>query len=124
MRKSVRNLLVVAAMLACCSVLSGCLSHWFVDSSTRLQVENRTEYTIYGIDIVSEDGTEFRPWLLDTIPPGTRSRVYEEDWVGTFRVRVNWTHEDTSFVELDFEGGSQYLVISIDDDGQALFEFK
>lgn len=75
--------LAVAAM-----GLSGCLSHWAIDSTTRLQIENKTNVTFYGLDIVSEDGTSVVPWVSDTLEPGERSRVYEEDWVGTFRVRL------------------------------------
>jgi len=88
MKKSVRSLLVLAMMFACCTVLSGCLSHWFTDSTTRLQIENKTNVTFYGLDIVSEDGTSIVPWISDTLEPGERSRVYEQDWVGTFKARL------------------------------------
>lgn len=88
MKKAIRSFLVLAAVLVCCSVLSGCLSHWFTDSTTRLQIENKTNVTFYGLDIVSEDGTSAVPWISDTLEPGERSRVYEEDWVGTFKARL------------------------------------
>lgn len=88
MKKALRSFLVLATVLVCCSVLSGCLSHWFVDSTTRLQIENKTNVTFYGLDIVSEDGSSVVPWISDTLEPGERSRVYEEDWVGTFRGRL------------------------------------
>ena len=161
---AVRLLLLAAMAMG----LSGCLSHWFTDSTTRLQIENKTKYPIYGIDVVSEDGSKFIPWIQDTIRAGERSRVYEEDWVGKFRVRVNWpfktscvfvacetsmkpvydkslrkeyTEEDVvvnsdamecweskceeaSYVDLKFEGGSQYLVVTIGKDKKARFEFK
>ena len=86
--KTFKSVSVLCALLACCAVLSGCLSHWFTDSTTRLQVENKTNVTFYGLDIVSEDGTSIVPWISDTLEPGERSRVYEEDWVGTFKARL------------------------------------
>ena len=82
---TVLRLLLLAAMAM---GLSGCLSHWAIDSTTRLQIENKTNVTFYGLDIVSEDGSSVVPWISDTLEPGERSRVYEEDWVGTFRVRL------------------------------------
>lgn len=149
--------------------LSACMSHLFIDTSTRLQVENKTDVAILGLDIVSEDGSSIQPWISDTILPGEKSKVVEDDWVGTFRVRVRfdkWNgvhsfngtacatetrvvvalakqseadvkHEvddgckqegrvEMTFaeVELDFEGGSQYLVVSEDEDGKAVFKFR
>ena len=142
--------------------LTACMSHLFVDTTTRLQVENKTDVTILGLDIISEDGTSVLPWIRDTVQPGEKSKVVEEDWVGTFRVRVRWAKsviqenrcesvlakeasdkkttevhinktsmtdctirwDDKSYVELDFEGGSQYLVVTQDDDGKAVFKFK
>lgn len=86
--KTFKSLSVLLAALACCLVFTGCLSHWFTDSTTRLQIENKTNVTFYGLDIVSEDGTSIVPWISDTLEPGERSRVYEEDWVGTFRGRL------------------------------------
>ena len=86
--KTFKSLSVLCALLACCAVLSGCLSHWFTDSTTRLQIENKTNVTFYGLDIVSEDGSSVVPWISDTLEPGERSRGYEEDWVGTFKVRL------------------------------------
>ena len=142
--------------------LTACMSHLFVDTTTRLQVENKTDVTILGLDIISEDGTSVLPWIRDTVQPGEKSKVVEEDWVGTFRVRVRWAKsviqenrcesvlakeasdkkttevhinktsmtdctirwDDKSYVELDFEGGSQYLVVSQDEDGKAVFKFR
>ncbi len=150
--------------------LTACMSHLFIDTSTRLQVENKTDVTILGLDIVSDDGSSVSPWIRDTIEPGEKSRVFEEDWVGKFRVRVRFdkwdkyekmiavlcitdtrdvkvrglkkqsevgvTQRDAGSgcdgegeqtyaeLELDFEGGSQYLVVSQDDDGNVVFKFK
>ena len=171
--KTFKSLSVLCALLACCLVFTGCLSHWFVDSTTRLQIENKTNVTFYGLDIVSEDGSSVVPWISDTLEPGERSRVYEEDWVGTFRVRVRWggfvyvkdgkcetrllkkgdsgnvvnpaketksvvkeinvteitectiiRKENNSYIELDFEGGSQYLIVSQDENGYVAFKLK
>ena len=153
--------------------LTACMSHVFIDTTTRLQVENKTDVTILGLDIISEDGTSVQPWIRDAIEPGEKSRVVEEDWVGTFRVRVRWggfvyvkdgkcetrllkkgdsgnvvnpaketksvvkeinvteitectivRKENNSYIELDFEGGSQYLIVSQDENGKVAFKLK
>ena len=153
--------------------LTACMSHVFTDTTTRLQVENKTDVTILGLDIISEDGSSVSPWIRDAIEPGEKSKVVEEDWVGTFRVRVRWggfvyvkdgkcetrllkkddsgnvvnpaketksvvkeinvteitectivRKENNSYIELDFEGGSQYLVVSQDEDGNVAFKLK
>lgn len=153
--------------------LTACMSHVFIDTTTRLQVENKTDVTILGLDIISEDGTSVQPWIRDAIEPGEKSRVVEEDWVGTFRVRVRWggfvyvkdgkcetrllkkgdsgnvvnpaeetksvvkeinvteitectivRKENNSYIELDFEGGSQYLIVSQDENGYVAFKLK
>jgi hypothetical protein len=72
--------------------MSGCISHWFEDSTTRLQIENRTGADIIEIDIVSDDGRLVRPWIKDTIRDSSVSKVYEEDWVGDFRGRILYTN--------------------------------
>ena len=151
--------------------LTACMSHLFTDTSTRLQVENKTDVTILGVDIISEDGTSVQPWIRDAIEPGEKSKVVEEDWVGTFKVRVRfdkWNgkllasvgkfcatystpvrvyalakqgepnvfekdvkgcgEEDVHIIYtetiLDFDGGSQYLVVSQDEDGNVVFKMK
>lgn len=161
--------------------LTACMSHILLDTSTRLQIENKTDVAILGLDIVSEDGTSVRSWINETIEPGEKSKVVEEDWVGTFRVRVRfdkWDKYDKMYLEtceakpvrvqddvkidlrdnvmivalakqsevgvtqkkvigchdkgeyiyaeleLDFEGGSQHLVVSEDEDGKAVFKFR
>ena len=153
--------------------LTACMSHVFIDTTTRLQVENKTDVTILGLDIISEDGKSVQPWIRDAIEPGEKSKVVEEDWVGTFKVRVRWggfvyvkdgkcetrllkkgdsgnvvnpaketksvvkeinvteitectivRKENNSYIELDFEGGSQYLVVSQDEDGNVAFKLK
>ncbi len=151
--------------------LTACMSHVFIDTTTRLQVENKTDVTILGLDIISEDGTSVQPWIRDAIEPGEKSKVVEEDWVGTFRVRVRFdkwngkslasigklcvyssisrvyntlakqgepnvfekevkgcgeedVHMIYSETTLDFEGGSQYLVVTQDEDGNVAFKLK
>ena len=161
--------------------LTACMSHVFIDTTTRLQVENKTDVTILGLDIISEDGKSVQPWIRDAIEPGEKSKVVEEDWVGTFRVRVRFdkwdkygkmsltaceakpvrvqddvkvdlqdnfmfvalakqsevevTHKKVigcsdkggyvyAETDLDFEGGSQYLVVSEDENGKAVFKLK
>ena len=105
------------------------------------------------------------------IEPGEKSKVVEEDWVGTFKVRVRFdkwdgkllasigkfcaysstsrvydvlakqgepnvfekevkgcgeedVHMIYSETTLDFEGGSLYLVVSQDEDGNVAFKLK
>lgn len=104
--------------------LTGCLSHWFLDSTSRLQVENATENcTLLGVDVMSEDGTSYKRWVDETILPGERSRVAEEDWVGDFELRVRYTRttdgsgEEQGFVfDAELDGGSLYLVVENDGD--------
>ena len=154
--------------------LTACMSHVFIDTTTRLQVENKTDVTILGLDIISEDGTSVQPWIRDAIEPGEKSKVVEEDWVGTFKVRVRFdkwngianatycakeidvevrpqvvvknlakksepnviitddygcsqeghVHMVYSETTLDFEGGSQHLIVSQDEDGNVAFKLK
>ena len=151
--------------------LTACMSHVFIDTTTRLQVENKTDVTILGLDVISEDGTSVRPWIKESIEPGEKSKVVEEDWVGTFKVRVRFekwngkslasigkfcvyssisrvyntlakqgepnvfekevkgcgeedVHMIYSETTLDFEGGSLYLVVSQDENGNVAFKLK
>lgn len=112
--------------------LTGCLSHWFLDSSTRLQVENRTKYDVVSIDIISEDHTSIKPWIRDTVRAGEKSRVYEEDWVGSFQARFVFLAADSVKggvakeyrADIDFDGGSLYMVLYEDKDGVIHYEFR
>jgi hypothetical protein len=92
MKMFLKHLSVLAFLLVSCFALSGCISHWFEDSTTRLQIENRTGADIIEIDIVSEDERSVRPWIQDTIKDSSVSRVYEEDWVGDFKGRILYTN--------------------------------
>ena len=112
-----KKISLFAGMVSCCAMLSGCLTHWFVDSTTRLQVENKTNQTIVEIGIVSEDGSAYRIWIQDTIPVGEKSRVYEADWVGTFIMQVKTTEASFRFNDIELEGGSEYMVLTDSTDG-------
>ena len=124
MKISMKKISMPAALIVCGLTLSGCLSHWFIDSTTRLQVENRSSQTIVEIDIISEDGSEYKPWIQDTIRTGEKSRVYEEDWVGTFSMQIKTTEATFKFNDLKLEGGSEYMVLSDSADGSLRYNFK
>ncbi len=119
-----KNLFVLVALVVCSLALSGCLSHWFVDSTTRLQVENQSSRTIVGIDVISEDGTRTWQWVTDTIAPGEKSRVYEEDLVGLFQIQIKTTAGAYPIDEIRFDGGSEYVIFTDDKDGFLHYEFK
>lgn len=70
--------------------LAGCLSHWVVDTSTRLQLENRTSFQAANLRLVAESG-QLPPveWIPDTLEPNKRSHVFEEDYVGSFHFRIS-----------------------------------
>ena len=147
MKKIYRNSFVLVAVLASAFSLTGCLSHLFVDSTTRLQVENKTDSHIVSFGILSDDGS-YWPWVKDTIAPGEKSRVYEEDFVGSFHVRLQLekgscyepvaetkgactgdcvrdcsvTSTEESF-SVDFDGGSYYMVVK-EEKGEIKLEFR
>lgn len=104
--------------------LSGCISHYVEESTSRLQVENATEdYSILAVDVVSMDGQSSKSWIKETVLPGERSRVVEEDWVGEFTLRFKYTKSTDGSGEtlvdthkFSLEGGSLYLVVESDGD--------
>jgi hypothetical protein len=110
-------------------MLTGCLSHWFVESEVRLQVENKTPYTIVGVSVVSLDSTMQKNWIKDTIPPGERSSVVAGDWIGTFNLGVSYIKEGENavFVQIfeaeELNGGSVFAQIS-EKDGFWSFDQK
>lgn len=129
MKSKTLRLSLIAAVVACCFVLSGCISHWFEDSTTRLQIENRTGADIIEIDIVSEDERTVRPWIQDTIKDSSVSRVYEEDWVGDFKGRIVYANSvgasaQKGFFNIELSGGSLYLVFTRNPDGTLHFESR
>ena len=110
-------------------LLTGCLSHWFIESEVRLQVENKTPYTIVGVSVVSLDSTMQKNWIKDTIPPGERSSVVAGDWIGTFNIGVSYIKEGENavFVQIfeaeELNGGSIFAQIS-EKDGFWSFDQK
>ena len=126
MKSKTLRLSLIAAVVACCFVLSGCISHWFEDSTTRLQIENRTGADIIEIDIVSEDERSVRPWIQDTIKDSSVSRVYEEDWVGDFKGRILYLDPqvEKGWFDISLSGGSLYLVFTRNPDGTLHFESR
>ena len=118
-----RKISVAVLLLACCFALTGCLSHWFVDSTSRLQLQNDTEdCTLVGLDVVGKDSS-YKTWIDEEILPGERSRVVEKDWVGDFTLRIRYTKsvDGSGKVKMatesfNLEGGSLFLVIETDGD--------
>ena len=129
MKVFLKHLSILAFLLVGCLALSGCISHWFEDSTTRLQIENRTGADIIEIDIVSEDERTVRPWIQDTIKDSSVSRVYEEDWVGDFKGRIVYANSvgasaQKGFFNIELSGGSLYLVFTRNPDGTLHFESR
>ncbi len=126
MKVFLKHLSVLAFLLVGCFALSGCISHWFEDSTTRLQIENRTGADIIEIDIISEDGRLVRPWIQDTIKDSSVSRVYEEDWVGDFRGQILYldSRVEKGYFDISLSGGSLYLVFTRNPDGTLHFESR
>ncbi len=115
-----RKIVSLLIFVACAFALSGCLSHWVLESESRLQVENATDgCTLLAVDVVSEDGSTFKNWIRETVEPGERSHVVAEDWVGEFTLRITYTDSPnaegdtlTDLHEFELEGGSLYLKIA------------
>ena len=126
MKVFLKHLSVLAFLLVGCFALSGCISHWFEDSTTRLQIENRTGADIIEIDIISEDGRLVSPWIQDTIKDSSVSRVYEEDWVGDFRGQILYldSRVEKGYFDISLSGGSLYLVFTRNPDGTLHFESR
>ena len=127
MKSIYKSVLSLVVLLGGCLTLTGCLSHWFVDSSSRLQLQNSTESkTVVGLDVVQQlDSTAFRTWIDETVLPGERSRVHEEDWVGSFKLRVRYTQsadgsgEESQLVfDTNLDGGSLFLIVQ--DEGDSI----
>lgn len=116
MMKTLKIFLISLWVLAACFSLTGCLSHWFLESDSRLQVENGTKnYNILSLDMLGKGGA-VKPWIRESLVPGERSHVIEGDWVGKFTARVRYSRlkgSDTleSIRKFDLDGGSLYLLI-------------
>lgn len=132
MKAFVRPLFTLCVFCALPLALTGCLSHWFLESETRLQLENATEdYSIISLDVVALDGSIYSSLIRQTVLPGERSRVEEGDWIGEFKVRVKYTEsKDASgdtlvdYRVLDFEGGSMYLQVTASEKGKLQYKFR
>lgn len=116
------------AILIPAILLTGCLSHWFLDTESRLQVENGTDdLTIYALDVLSEDSVSYEKWIEETILPGERSHVAAADWVGEFNVRLRYGKAEGDTLQdirkLEISGGSMYLKITAQDDS-LVYTFK
>ena len=101
--------------LSCLFLLMGCVTHYVIDGSVRLQLGNATDNcTLETLIIVGEDGEEL-VWIDESVFPGESSKVKERDFVGTFKVRLSYKQDgvskDTVFKK-HFDGGSVYLQIS------------
>jgi len=114
------------------SLLTGCLSHWFTETEVRLQIENKTPYTIVGIQVVSLDSTMKKNWIQDSIPPGERSSVVAGDWIGSFNIGVSYLKTPKNaekkvflhvFESVKLDGGSIFAQIS-EKDGFWSFDQK
>ncbi len=71
-------------------LLSGCLSHWVIDTETRLQVVNTTEFLLADIRVIDPNGIE--PdihWNTDTLQPGEKGRVVTQELVGEFTFAIS-----------------------------------
>jgi len=87
-------------------------THWIIDTETRIQVENSTDYTI-NLCIVSKDGQKIA-WVSDNIESWKKSKVYEIEWVGEFSFMVragdNWEPQPLGIHKL--KGGSVLVQIT------------
>ena len=111
MRSSRLFFLVVISLL-----LNGCLTHWVVDSDTRLQLNNRTTWQIASLRVVPADTSlPVYEWVPDTLLPGERGHVFSASFVGTFHFHLSvrdslqggdtlWRDRDLGDIRVD--GGS------------------
>lgn len=101
-------------------LFTGCVTHYVIEGTCRLQVGNDTEnYTVQKVSIVSKDSSE-TVWIRDEILPGEKSKVVERDLVGNFTVHVQMDALDTTF-EQRFDAGSVFLQIR---ENKGVVEFK
>lgn len=123
-RLSLRTLAKWTLAAICCLSLTGCLSHYFVETSSRLQVKNTSDdCTLVEVDVFDEEGESALKWIEETVLPGERSHVVEKDWVGEFTFRVKYTKstDGTGDVledlhKMEIEGGSIFMEIGSDGD--------
>lgn len=123
-----RKIFALSFLLLPALSMTGCLSHWFMDTESRLQVENGMEdMTIYSLDVLSEDSTTYEKWIDESIEPGNRSHVAAADWVGEFNIRLRYGKADGDTLQnirkMEISGGSMYLKITAEDDS-LVYTFK
>lgn len=123
-----RKILALSFLLLSALSMTGCLSHWFMDTESRLQVENGMEdMTIYSLDVLSEDSSTYEKWIDESIEPGDRSHVAAADWVGEFNIRLRYGKADGDTLQnirkMEISGGSMYLKITAEDDS-LVYTFK
>ncbi|MFA6836110.1 MAG: hypothetical protein WCR04_06865 [Fibrobacteraceae bacterium] len=95
----------------CCSC-----THLVLDSSVRFQVRNDSDFTLAKLSVQGD--SSYKVWIPDTLLPGKTSKVYEEDWVGSFNIVFyafdsasnKWTKIDLGTIS--FDGGSSFGEIS------------
>ena len=90
-------------------------THWIIDTETRIQVENSTDYTI-NLCIVSKDGQKIA-WVSDNIESGKKSKVYEIEWVGKFDFMIRVGDKWMPLGIHELKGGSVLAQISERDGG-------
>lgn len=108
------------------TLLTACISHYFVDGDVRLQLGNSTEtYTLERFSVLDSSDAEL-VWIDEEVLPGEKSKVHTGYYVGTFRVKLVYeqggAEADTVFKK-NFDGGSTFLKVSEADSG-LVFRFK
>lgn len=113
-----RNLIFLF-LLMILFTFNGCLTHWFIDTEVRLQIENLSPYTINTVSLSSKDTEDEKTWMNTPIAPKERSKVISKNWVGNFNLKI--TYQDSLllkkhlFEDVSLEGGSVFIQISIKD---------
>ena len=97
-------------------LLSSCISHFFIDTDTRLQIDNRLPYAVADLRIYSPNqSAPDLSWIADTIEAGKHSTVYDQPFVGNLYFSIashdSICGQDTcwrrqSLGNLDVSGGS------------------
>lgn len=108
--------------------LSGCLTHWVVDTDTRLQIDNRLPYSVADLRVYAPEGSAPDiAWMPDTLVSGKRSSVYDKALVGTLfcsiSTRDSLCGQDTcwrrqSLGKQDLPGGS--VIWRLEPNGSAI----
>ena len=101
--------------------LSSC-THWLIDTETRIQVENRTNETIYDLSIVSETG-QIMYLVRDVVKPEGFSRIYGHELAGEFSFVVFSEGEQESLGVHKLKGG-MVLAQIIEKEGKFVMEIK